>query len=361
MLSVGGMRTLFNKYGNGCGVVLLLVFAVPLIVNFSSNQLGGRGGRNSSGPNTQDTVVATVNNQPITEAEFRQMADRMQQSMGSATPGRAYAAQQGGVMQRLIQLAVIRQEAQKRNARPLEADIDRAIDQMKQSVAQRQGKTKLSDSEWDTFLMNNRGITPSDLREQAAIDLIPVALLNSLKAEQKVTEADARNQYAKVHLILAQVGYQDPALPTPPGQKAKLLTEAEAQAKANDLLAKVKAGADISQIAAANAPNPQEAKKSGDVGTIAEYSQQTPGQFSLNLQVLYGKDLAEAVHKLEKRADNGRCKIRRPAESLRLRPTDRAQDRNTQRFRRQKSCYRAWRTESRREADRAGEISHQVR
>ena len=142
MLSVGGMRTFFNKYGNGCALVLLLVFAVPLIVNFSSNQLGGRAARSSAGASAEDTVIATVNDQPITEAEFREMAARMQRSMGNAAPGRPYAEMQGRVVQRLIQLAVIRQEAQKRNARPLEADIDREIDKMKQQLAQQQGKDK---------------------------------------------------------------------------------------------------------------------------------------------------------------------------------------------------------------------------
>ena len=300
MLSVGGMRTFFNKYGNGCALVLILVFAVPLIVNFSSNQLGGRAARNTPGASAEDTVIATVNDQPITEAEFRQMSSLMQQSMGNAAPGRAYAEQQGRVMQRLIQLAVIRQEAQKRNARPLDADIDRQIDRIKESLAQQQGKTKLSDSEWETFLLNNRNMSTSDLREQTAKDLIPMALMNSLKAEQKVTEAEARNQYAQAHLTLVQVGYKDPAVPTMPGQKASLLTEAEAQKKANDLLAKVKAGADIGQVAAANAATKEEAKKAGDVGSMAEYAHQAAGQFSLNLQILYGKDLAEAVHKLEK-------------------------------------------------------------
>ena len=301
MLSVGGMRTFFNKYGNGCALMLLLVFAVPLIVNFSSNQLGGRAMRNSSGAAAEDTVVATVNDQPITEAEFREMSFRMQKSGDTPTPGKAYAEQQGRVMQRLIQLAVIRQEAQKRNARPLDADIDREIDKMKQAVAQSQGKTKLSDSDWDAFLMNNRGMSMSDLREQTAKDLIPMALMTTLKAEQKVTEAEARNQYAQAHLTLVQVGFHDPSVPVMPGQKAATLTEAEAQKQAGELLAKVKAGANMSQTAAAAAINKEDAKKAGDIGTLAEYPHQTPGQFSINLQMMYGKDFAEAVHKLDKK------------------------------------------------------------
>ncbi len=48
MFSVGGMRTFFNRFGSGCALVLVLVFAIPLIVNFSSNQLGNRALRNNT-------------------------------------------------------------------------------------------------------------------------------------------------------------------------------------------------------------------------------------------------------------------------------------------------------------------------
>ena len=94
------------------------------------------------------------------------MNAQMQQRMGGSPPaGPQFAALQGETMQSLIQKAVIAQEAQRRKARPLEADIDKAVDQFRDSAAKRMGKTKLTDQDWESYLMTNRGMTVSDLRE----------------------------------------------------------------------------------------------------------------------------------------------------------------------------------------------------
>lgn len=298
MLSVGGMREFFNKFGNGCTLAVLGAFALSLVIGYSGNQ-GGRGGRNGgNSANPAEALVATVNGQPITEGDFREMNAQVQQRSGSAPAGTAFAGVQGQTMQNLVQRAVITQEAQRRNARPLEADLDKAIDQYRQSVAQQTGKTKLTDSEWADYLQSSRGMSVSDLREQAAKSLIPVALINTLKSEEKVTEVEARNQSAKAHLALISVPYQEAGVPVVPG-KTKPLSEAEAQQKAAALYAKVKGGADFATIARSNTDNPDEAKKGGDVEPLDEYSAaNAPGQMSLNLALGYGKDLADAVHKL---------------------------------------------------------------
>ncbi len=297
MFSVGGMREFFNKFGNGCTLAVLGAFALSLVIGYSGNQ-GGRGGRNGGNSNPAEALVATVNGQPITEGDFREMNAQVQQRSGSAPAGTAFAGVQGQTMQSLVQRAVITQEAQRRNARPLEADIDKAIDQYRQIVAQQMSKTKLTDSEWADYLQSSRGMSVGDLREQAAKSLVPVALINTLKSEEKVTEVEARNQSAKAHLALISVPYQEAGAPVAPG-KTKPLSEAEAQQKAAALYAKVKGGADFATVARSNTDNPAEAKKGGDIDPLDEYSAaNAPGQMSLNLALGYGKDLADAVHKL---------------------------------------------------------------
>ena len=299
MISVGGMRTFFHRFGNGCALLLLGVFALSLIIGFSGNQLGNRAASGGSGKSATDTVIATVNGDPITEADFREMNAQLQSRTGGSPPaGPQFAALQGETMQSLIQRAVITQEAQRRKARPLEADIDKAVDQFRDSAAKRMGKTKLSDQDWESYLMTNRGMTVSDLRETAAKELIPLALVNNLKSEEKVTEVEARNQTAQVHLTLVNVPFQDAATPPSPAQKTKPLTEAQAKQKAEALYAKVKAGTDIGVVAASNPDDPQGAKMKGEVGTMDEYPKNTPGQFSMSLSLLYGSDFADAIHKL---------------------------------------------------------------
>ena len=100
MISVGGMRTFFHRFGNGCVLVLLGVFALSLIINFSSNQLGNRAASGGNGKSAADTVIATVNGQPITEADFREMNAQVQKRSGGTPPaGRQFAALQGETMQ----------------------------------------------------------------------------------------------------------------------------------------------------------------------------------------------------------------------------------------------------------------------
>ena len=295
MISVGGMRNFFNRFGNGCALALLGAFALSLVIGYGNNGLGNRVPH--EGSSTADTVIATVNGQPITEADFREMSARLQ-SQGSPAPGKAFATRQGEIMQQLIQKAIITQEAKRRNVHPLEADIDKQVDSFRTMIAQNLSKTKLSDQEFSDYLMNNRGMTVSDLRQLAAKDLIPLALVNSVKADEKVTEVEARNQTAQVHLIVVNVPYQDAATPPLPTQKKKPLTEAEARQKAEALYARVKGGADISLVEKSNTDDPGGAKNGGDVAMMAEYPSSTPGQMSISLNMLYGNDFADAVHKM---------------------------------------------------------------
>lgn len=296
MISVGGMRNFFNRFGNGCVLILLGAFALSLIINYGSNGLGNRGAR--EGNASAETVIATVNGDQITEADFRETNARLQANQGATAPGKPFADRQGETMQSLISSAIIAQEAKRRNAHPLEADIDKQVDGAREAVGRNLNKTKISDQEFSDFLMTNRGLSVADFRQLVAKSLVPMALFNIMKADEKVTEAEARNQTAQVHLKVVNVPYQDAATPPMLKPKMKPLTEAEAKAKAEALYARVKGGADISAVEKTNADDPASAKNGGDIPMIAEYPANTPGQFSVSLKVQFGSDFAEAVHKL---------------------------------------------------------------
>lgn len=294
MLSVGAMRNFFNRFGNGCALLILGVFAVSLVAGYNFG--GGGGGRAGRGEQT-GTVIATVNGQQLTESDYQEAYEHVV-GRNSPEPGPAYAAAHGDAMDYLIKQTVIFQEAERRHARPLDADIDKAVDEARASVAQNLGKQKLTDQEWDTFLMNSRHWTNSELRADLARNLIPRALRNQLKADEHVTEAEARNQTALVHLVMVTVPYQAPNSPPPSGPKAKPLpTEAEAKQRIDALYAKIKAGADIKDVAKSNPDDPN-AKRSGDTGSIQEYPNPGQGGFSADLSLFYGPALADAVHKL---------------------------------------------------------------
>jgi len=295
MLSVGAMRNFFNRFGNGCALIILGAFAASLVLGYNSG-FGNRG--NNGRGETANNVIATVNGQNLTESEFQEMYSRLT-GRNSPDVGRTYAAAQGETMMNLIEKAVILQEADRRHAHPLDADIDKELDRQREGVSKQMNKPKMSDQEWESFLETNAHITAADLRERLAKDLIPVALLNQLKADEKVTEAEARNQNAQVHLEMVEVPYQDPSSPPPPNAKNKpTLTEAEAKQKIDAYYQDIKSGKDIVKIARANPYDKEGAKRGGDAGSIAEYPNSGQGGFSIDLNLLYGPEFAAAIHKL---------------------------------------------------------------
>lgn len=306
MISVGGMRSFFNRFGNGCALLLLGAFALSLIIGYGSNGLGNR--MPHEGAATVDTVIATVNGDPITEADFREMNERSQSQNGVAAPGKSFADRQGETMQGLIYTVIVNQEAKRRNAHPLEADIDKQVDSLRESLARNMNKTKLSDQEFADYLMTRRNMSVADFRQLVAKSMVGPALFDSFKADEKVTETDARNQNSELHLIIVNVPYQDAAMPLLQKLKTKPLTEAEAKLKVEALYARVKGGTDISIVAKSNADDPESARTGGDIPMIPEYPVPKQGQMPYSINI-YGSEVADAIHKLTPGQISGILKI----------------------------------------------------
>ncbi len=151
----------------------------------------------------------------------------------------------------------------------------------------------ISDDQWENYVENRFGMTAAEFRDFLSRQLTASAVQTDIQSKIKVSDDEARNQFAKVNLIVVTVpSYTGtPPKPTPKGPQP--LPDAEARKKADDLLAKVRAGGDIAAIAKANS-NGLFTGKGGETGLQPEYPQQ--GQMSL-LDALYGKDFLDAVHK----------------------------------------------------------------
>jgi parvulin-like peptidyl-prolyl isomerase len=291
LLSIVWWRKFYSRVGRGFGWGCALVFGIPLVIGFGWNQYGGSG-RGNSRQADANAVIAAVNGETITEALFRNSIPT-----GSGS-GEQHAKIQGQVLNQLVQSAVIRQMAKKYNVQVSEADVDRKVAEERE---QRLGKNA-TDAQWEEYVMQVHGMSPSEYRDSLARDasvLIP-ALLEKFKSKELVTPDDVKQQNQEVQARLVQIGYGR----TPfgdPKKHAKALTEAEAEKKAEDLLAKAKAGSDVAQLARANSTDFTK-DKGGDLGFLPEYKKQ-PNQMGMGgpaqemLASSYGKDFAEAVHK----------------------------------------------------------------
>lgn len=288
LLSISTWRNMFTRMGRGCGWALAAAFAIPLVIGFSLSQYGGRGGPNPT--EAQNTPIATVNGDPITAAQFNQMAAQMG-GQGSE-PGIGFAVTQGRVLNDLITSDVLMQEAQKRGLRVSEGDIDSTIAKARASL----GKD-ISDAQWEESVQQRFGMTASEFRTALSKQLLIPALQKSIQDSIQVTDEDAKKQYDEIKYAIVVIPSANG--PVPPGLKGpKPLPDAEAKKKAEDLLAKVKAGADIGQIARANSSDPT-ASKGGSSDWRPEYRgfQGAPPEFGT---LFMGKDFDEAIHKTAK-------------------------------------------------------------
>ena len=283
-LSIEWWRSLFTKHGNKFAIFLVLAFALPLVFSYGSGCGGGNTGQGRSA-GTANAVVARINGEDITRAQFESAVER-----GGAQPGEQYASAQGKAIDSLTNAIIVKQAAKKENARPSDADVDRKIAEIKGQVIGKDGK----EADWDTYLYKQINKTPSELRELVAESLVGQALQAKYIAAENVTEADAKKLYDQVKMQLVLLATELPmggALP----QGAQIYPDAAAKKKADELYAKAKTG-DIAAIARTESADVSRTK-GGDTDWRNEFRDSMIGG-SLG----FGEAFDEAVRKTAKGA-----------------------------------------------------------
>lgn len=284
-VSIMWWRNVFQRYGQGCIILMTLV----LVVGFGWNQFGAanHGSQPSVNP---DRVIMTVNGQKITEQQY----GRAMGNNSSAPPGPQYASFQGQVLEQLVQSAVVQQLARSKGVKADPALIDQDIAQLRKNA----GFQNKSDSDWDQYLEQSMGQSESDLRKSLANDpqiLLP-ALVQYYKGQQSVAEADAKNQFTQVKLGTVFIRAGKPDVPQP-GKKVQTLTDAQAKTKADALLAKAKSGANLQALARANSQDGS-ARMGGVTPLRPEYQDMSAmGPMGATMGSLgFGPDFDSAVH-----------------------------------------------------------------
>ena len=237
-VSIEWWRGLFTKHGNKFALFIVLAFALPLVMSYGSGMFGGSGSRGrGQAAAAGNATVARINGEEITRQQFESAVQR-----SGVQPGEAYAEAQGKAFDSMTAAIVIKQAAQKANAHPSDAEVDRKIAQMKEQFL---GKNTDA-SKWDEYL-SQTGKTSSEFRDAVAESMLGEALQNQYIAAENVTEADAKKQYDQVKMQLVLLATEMPQMGMLP-KGARLYTDADAKKKAEELLAKAKTG-DIGAIA----------------------------------------------------------------------------------------------------------------
>ncbi len=284
--SIQTWRNIFTKHGRKFGWGLTFVFGIPLVIGFGLSGYGGRNQQNASMESKQNSAVAEVNGEPISQKQFVQVASQFTRN---SQPGEQFAQAQGTAMKGLISTVLMQQEAKKRNIRASDADIDRTLKEQRDKIM-----PKGTDSEWEQKIEELTGMSMSDFREEIGKELLGKALLAQLVSEEKVSPDEVKNQNEEVKLNLVIIPTVSSS-PIPQSTKGpKPLPDADAKKKAEDLLAKVKSGADIAVIAKENSSD-FNAKQGGLIDFRPEYKENP--QMAMFGVLGYGKDFDQEVHK----------------------------------------------------------------
>lgn len=208
-----------------------------------------------------DGIVAVVNEVVITQDQLdQQMALYRGQLASSQTPIPAPAALRNEVLQHLIDEQLQLQLAKKLNVTASDADVTQAIAQIAQqnglTVPQLQGKVQ------------EQGLTYNDYKAQIQRQMIMSRLQQQeVGPRVKVTKQEINDE---VNVVAVQPTSKTPEydlqeilVPLPDAPTPQQVTDA--QQRANDIVAKLHAGADFRQTAMAGA-NEKPPLQGGDLG-----------------------------------------------------------------------------------------------
>jgi len=225
-------------------------------------QIGARPAQ-PAGPRPADFIVAVVNSEPITNNEVRARMLRYEQQLaqqGSPMPPRGQLVRE--VLERLISERAQLQVARETGVR---AD-DAVVDQAEQNVAR---QNRIDVAELRRRLAAD-GLNPTQFRE----DLRNQILLQRLRERELESKVKVSEQEIDAFLREQREGAGDPALTemnlahilVAVPENATAAQVAQLQAKAQQVLARARAGEDFSKLARENSDAPGAAQNGGQVG-----------------------------------------------------------------------------------------------
>lgn len=283
-------------------MALAAVFAVGIVAYFGSM---GPGGRSMDNTTRGVETIATVNGIDISRADYDRQWD---QAKSFARGNEMQSVQfQGMIVNGMIQSAIMQSAAKARGITVSDSEIDRAIADQKKGP---KGKS-FSDEEFQQMLQA-RGMTMDDLREQARQQLMLKGLQASLARQKQITEKDLLDSYNEDHVSHILIS-------------TSKLPDAQAKAKADKVYQEAEAGKDFAQLANENTDDqtnkpmrydpklkkqvPIGAPKGGDLGWVpatqiatnwapefaAQVNKMKPGELSPPVKTKFGYHIIKMI------------------------------------------------------------------
>ncbi len=206
-------------------------------------------------PDVLPSVLARVNGTPIPSSELEKAVRNLEANVGNSIPAERRSEIYRGILDQLVEIRLLEQEAAARNLKPTDAELTASIDQLKKQAPSPDQFAKA---------LAARKMTEADLRAEARLRLAVDKLLTSeVEPKAAVTDADIADFYKKNPQFFMQ----------PEAMRASHIllkadtpeAKAATKTKAEDLLRQVKGGADFAALAKQHS-NDGSAQNGGDLG-----------------------------------------------------------------------------------------------
>jgi peptidyl-prolyl cis-trans isomerase C len=266
-LSLRSIREGFSKRLRAFSLALVFVFAAGLITYFSMGPTG-----DSAGADPSRQSVATVNGEPIKRDQFEMMVSETSRERAMRS-GDALASigVRRQVFDEQVQQILIAQAAEKEGIRISDRDLDREIDKLvDQQVKQEreraaQGK-EMTDQQFEMVIRSAMGKSVAEWREELKQNWEPrKPLLRQALLQQKLVEKVANvpnpsDEELKRSFDLLTIRH----ILVSTGNR----TEEQARKRAEEILQKVRSGADFAKLAKEFSDDPGSKQNGGSLGAI---------------------------------------------------------------------------------------------
>ena len=210
-------------------------------------------------------VIAKVNGEAITKADFEQAVQQAEQQAGSPVPADRRDAVYRDILDQMIGFRLLQQEAKSRKVPVPDSDVEAQITQMKQQFP--------NEDAFKTALIS-QGMSLEQLRGKARDQMALNKLLETEVGPKAAVKPEAVDAFYKENPDKFQQPEQVHAshIQIRAAKDADAATKAKARAKAEQILEQAKSGKDFATLAKQNSEDPGSAANGGDLGFFA------PGQ-----------------------------------------------------------------------------------